>query len=117
MPEPTMPPMTIMVASNKPRRRTSVGWCAAGKSLMIQGSVTLRDFGLRLKQWNGESRGEAMKKQFAAIAVIVLGLTASGMQAGLCTIRGTITDPSGAAIPGATVVVKNVVTYQERAVT
>ncbi len=62
-----------------------------------------------------------MKQSAAAFAVCLFSLFAQG--AGICqslgnagTLAGTVTDPSGAAVPGATVSILNRVTnYQQRA--
>src|SRR5215831_6492727 len=56
------------------------------------------------------------KLSFALLATLFL-LTASlnAQTAGAGTITGTVTDPSGGAVPGASVMVKNTATATERA--
>ena len=59
-----------------------------------------------------------MIKRFAALAACVLCLCAVAFaQTVTGTLQGTVRDPNGAVVPGATVVVRNVETGQERTLT
>src|SRR6185437_11381984 len=48
---------------------------------------------------------------FALIVALPLGLTKASAQTTTATVTGTVTDPSGAAIPGASVAVENTQTH------
>jgi Carboxypeptidase regulatory-like domain/TonB-dependent Receptor Plug Domain len=64
-------------------------------------------YGERRDSRNGEEGGVARKlAAFLAICLVVLGLSSAGLAQELAaTLTGTVTDPSGAVVAGATVVV------------
>src|ERR1700691_589833 len=67
-----------------------------------------------------DERGVAQKlAAFAAVCVVILGLSTAGLAQELAaTLTGTVTDPSGALVAGATVVVhSNETGIDERTVT
>ena len=54
-----------------------------------------------------EKRGWVMKKAIASVALVLLTSAAYAQTTGAATIVGTVTDTTGAVIPGAKVVVVN----------
>ncbi len=69
-------------------------------------------------RWPGATRG--LQSLFTAVvltlALVLSPLYASGQTAGSSTLSGTVTDPSGAVVPGATVEIRNPVSEYTRTV-
>src|SRR6185369_15890687 len=59
MPEPIMPPITIIVASNNPSRRANCGWSVAAEAvvigLIIVGRPSVAARLITFRQWIGKS--------------------------------------------------------------
>src|SRR5215472_14346522 len=86
----------------------------SGKS-RIQARANLASFRSHAKENNMFKKGKGLQAFAALLSVFLLftgNLTALAQSSG--TIQGTVTDPSGAAVVGAKVVVRNEATGEER---
>src|SRR5690349_15823073 len=75
---------------------------------------------LRTKRHQITTREVAMKllRRFALLTAVCLTVTSlTFSQTGTTSLRGTVTDPSGSVVPGATVILKNLGSNTQRTVT
>src|ERR1044071_7664937 len=99
--------------SNSRRRVPSQGGCR-----FVSGSLGVPGGGAATSQNPVDAFGGTMINRLVALAACVLCLGAAAFaQTVTGTLQGTVRDPNGAVVPGATVLIRNVETGQERTAT